>query len=120
MQYLKNVLLVAIFALFSFGLEAAAPISFSFTQNAVSASLAGEGVVNIVQERNGVRVEVITEGLVNLTVLDKNGNVVYTRSLDPQVRRANINTKNYADGVYTLIAETAVEVQTVNFSISGK
>ncbi len=117
MKYLKNALFVAMFALLSFSMEAVAPFhSFSSTQITANA-WQGEGIVHIVQARNSVKVDVITTGIVNLTVVDSEGNVVYNRSLTPQARRANISTTNFANGVYLLIAEASGEVQEESFTV---
>jgi|GEM_PF-2802053 len=116
MQYLKNVLFVAIFALCSLGLKAAAPLSFSSTQITVNAPQI-DGVISIVQGRSNVKVDVTTTGLVALTVLNSEGEVVYQRNLQAQTRRASINTNNFANGTYTLLAEAAEGIQELSFAI---
>ena len=117
MQYLKNALLVAMFALLGFGSEAAAPLHIFSTQSIAAAAPQGEGVVHVIQGRHGLRVEVIIADAVALTVVDSEGNVVYKSNLNPQVRDANINTVNYPNGIYTLIAEASTEIQEVSFTI---
>lgn len=119
MQYLKNALLVAVFALLGFGSEAAAPLHIFSTQSTTAAAPQGEGVVHVIQGRHGLRVEVIVTDAVALTVIDNEGNVVYETNLNPQTRRTNINTNNYPNGAYTLIAETPTEVQRFDFTIGG-
>lgn len=118
MQYLKNALFVAIFALLGFGLEAATPLHIFSTQSIAALAPQGEGVVHVIQGRHGLRVEVIVTDAVALTVIDSEGNIVYENNLNPQVRRTNISTNNYPNGVYTLIAEASTEIQEVSFTIS--
>jgi len=116
MHYLKNALLVAMFALLGFGSEAA-PLHIFSTQSITATAPEGDGVVHVIQGRHGLRVEVIVADAVALTVVDSEGNVVYENNLTPQARRTNINTNNYPNGVYTLIAETPTEVQRFGFTI---
>jgi len=117
MKYLKNMLLVVAFALFGLGLQAATPL-YSFSSAVITVNAPQiDGVINIVQGRNSVGVETLTADTVVLTVLNSDGEVVYQRNLQAQMRRANIDTNNYEDGVYILLAEAAEGIQVISFTI---
>jgi len=120
MQYLKNALFVAMFALLSFGLEAATPLTTFSTQTITVDAPQSDGVVIITQGRRAVRVEILVPGRVRLVVRDDAGTVVYRRWVRPALRNVRINTEAFADGTYMLTAISSVGNEDVTFTIESE
>jgi len=118
MQYLKNVLFVAIFALFGLGLQAATPLyTSSLNQEVISNAPQGDGALEITQGRYGVRVKILVSGLVGLIVRNEAGNVVFHLEVESERRRVNIPTALYPDGTYTLEGIHGEGVEVLRFTL---
>ena len=120
MQYFKNALLLATFTLLGLGLEAAAPLhSFPSVQTAINAPQ-GDGVVEVIQGRHSVGVDVLVPGSVRLIVKNSNQEIIFRKLVTPQIRHIDINTTLYAAGEYTLEAISSVDTEVVSFVIRGE
>lgn len=118
MGNLRNLFFVAAFTLLGFGVQANTNLYITSDNNTSLNAPQIDGVVHVTQGRNGVFIDILVGGLVELTVHDPNGNVVLQRSVKQQVRRIRVNIKKYESGTYTLYAESGIGVQSVQFAIT--
>jgi len=100
MQYLKNALFVAMFMLLGFGLEAAVP-THTFSTQSITADAPQNGIINVIQGRQALRVEIFVPDRIRLVVRNDAGEVVFRRSVRPDLRNVRVRTSDFADGTYT-------------------
>jgi len=120
MKLLKNLLLITVFMLFDFGAKAEIAFCNTSIYNTALNVPQGDGIIHIIQGRSEIRVEIIVDVLVKLTVLDSKQNVVFETSVIQQERRVDIDTKGYELGAYNLVATSSIGKQEVNFVIEGE
>lgn len=118
MGNLRNLFFAVAFMLLGFGVQANTNLYITSGNNTSLNAPQIDGVVHVTQGRNGVFIDILVGGLVELTVRDPNGNVVLQRSVKQQVRRIRVNIKKYESGTYTLYAESGIGVQSVQFAIT--
>ncbi len=117
MGNLKNFLFVAVFMLFGLGVQAdTTPYTPSICALSLDAPL-NSGIIHVVQGRHKIRVRIETEGPVELTMFNSSGETVYQSSVQVNKRVVNIDTKNYAPGVYTLVAESLEETEEIMLTV---
>ena len=120
MQYLKNALLVAIFALSGFVAEAVAPIhSIPAVTMTADAPQENIGVIDILQGLHRMRVEILDRGPVLLVVYNSEREIVYSRRVRPQLREISFPIGDYPNGNYTLVATSPTETEFVSFTIEN-
>jgi len=120
MQYFKNGLFVAIFALFGLGLEAAPIHTIVPTIKSATIAPQGDGIVEIIQGLHRIRVEILVPGLIRLEIRNSDQEVIFGRIVTPQHRRVHVNTNQYDDGVYTLEASSLAGKEVISFTIGGE
>lgn len=118
MGNLKNFLFVAVFMLFGLGVQADTtpytPTVYDISFDAPQ----GPGVIHIVQGRHKIRIEIVAEGSVELSLFNSSGETVFQQSVKANKRVVNIQTKNYASGVYTLVAESLEETEEITLTLN--
>lgn len=121
MQYFKNALLVATFALLSLTLQANTPVVHTITNTELTTTAPqGDGIVEIVQGLHRLKIDILVTGIVTLEIRNSDQEVVFSRDVRPQRRFVRIPTDLYPEGDYSLTAIANVGTEVVFFSVGDK
>lgn len=115
---MNNLFFIILFMLFSFGVQADTALCTTSDYGSSLKAPQGDGVIHIVQGRSTIHVEPIVNVSIKLTVFDSKQNIVSELRLNRQRRQVSIDISNYEPGIYTLVAESLAEIQTMSFIIN--